>query len=114
MPATPQEVAILTADIGDAASMDALVRRSKVLIALAGPYAALGSAVVEACVRNSTHYVDITGASSFRCSLNPTIRRRPVAAVGCPGELGYAHMLIRLSLRVTDSRGLELKSYNLI
>lgn len=41
--------------------MDEVVKRTKVIIALVGPYAALGTEVVEACVRNGTHYVDITG-----------------------------------------------------
>ena len=56
-----QDISILTADITDAASLDSVARRSKVIIALAGPYAKLGTPVVEACVRNRTHYVDITG-----------------------------------------------------
>ena len=42
--------------------MDSLVRRAKVVIAVAGPFAAVGTPVVQACVRNGTHYVDITGA----------------------------------------------------
>ena len=41
--------------------MDEVVKRTKVIIALVGPYAALGTEVVQACVRNGTHYVDITG-----------------------------------------------------
>ena len=58
---SPQDVPILTADIKDASSLDEVVKRTKVIIALVGPYATLGTEVVEACVRNGTHYVDITG-----------------------------------------------------
>eukprot|EP00913_Durusdinium_trenchii_P030506 g28576.t1 len=38
-----------------------MVSKGRVVISAIGPYALCGEAVVEACVKNSTHYVDITG-----------------------------------------------------
>ena len=42
--------------------MDRVVAQAKVIIACSGPYAQLGTPVVDACVRLGAHYVDITGA----------------------------------------------------
>lgn len=58
-----KDTEILIGDIQDAASMRAIARRTKVIIAMAGPFAKLGTPVVEACLAESTHYVDITGES---------------------------------------------------
>ena len=45
----------------DQASIDSVVKQTKVVIACAGPYAKLGTPVVDACVRLGAHCVDITG-----------------------------------------------------
>ena len=55
----------MVADISDQASLDAMMARTAVVIALAGPYAKLGTPIVEACIRNGAHYVDLTGARYF-------------------------------------------------
>ncbi len=57
-----QDTEILIGDVGDAASLAAIARRTKVVIAMAGPYAKFGEPVVAACIAEGTHYVDITGA----------------------------------------------------
>ena len=53
----------MVADISDPASLDSMTSRAAAVIALAGPYAKLGTPVVEACIRNGAHYVDLTGAT---------------------------------------------------
>ncbi|HTM19297.1 MAG TPA: saccharopine dehydrogenase NADP-binding domain-containing protein [Kofleriaceae bacterium] len=53
--------AVVVADAGDPAAVDAMVGRARVLLTTAGPYAKYGSAVVDACVRRGVDYVDITG-----------------------------------------------------
>ena len=53
--------AVEVADSGDAAAIDRLVARTRVLLTTAGPFAQYGTPVVEACVRHRVHYVDITG-----------------------------------------------------
>ncbi|CAK9069517.1 unnamed protein product [Durusdinium trenchii] len=47
--------------VSDDAQLDHMVSKGRVVISAIGPYALCGEAVVEACVKNSTHYVDITG-----------------------------------------------------
>jgi len=41
--------------------LDWVAEVSSVIIATAGPYLLIGQAVVEACVKHSTHYIDVTG-----------------------------------------------------
>ena len=55
---------MLIADSSDQTSIDAVVKQAKVVIACAGPYAKLGTPVVDACVRLGAHYVDLTGDTS--------------------------------------------------
>ncbi|MCP3138218.1 saccharopine dehydrogenase family protein [Pyxidicoccus xibeiensis] len=55
------ELPLLVADARDAASLDALVSRTRVVCTTVGPYARHGSELVAACVRARTDYVDLTG-----------------------------------------------------
>jgi len=52
---------ILTYDVEETASVDALCVQARVIISTAGPFARMGTSLVDGCVRSSTHYVDITG-----------------------------------------------------
>ncbi len=55
------DVDVLVADSSDQKAVDAIVSRTRVMLSTAGPYAIYGTAIVDACVRFKTHYVDITG-----------------------------------------------------
>jgi short subunit dehydrogenase-like uncharacterized protein len=56
------ELPIVLADAHDEASLNELTRRTRVVCTAVGPYALHGSEqLVAACVRNRTHYCDITG-----------------------------------------------------
>ncbi|WP_434384174.1 saccharopine dehydrogenase family protein [Melittangium boletus] len=55
------ELPLVMADARDAASLDALVGRTRVIISTVGPYARHGSELVAACARNGTDYCDLTG-----------------------------------------------------
>jgi len=57
--ACPPEV--IVADSRDAAAVDAMAAQTRVLISTAGPFARYGDPIVDACVRQRTHYADITG-----------------------------------------------------
>eukprot|EP00929_Paragymnodinium_shiwhaense_P035238 TRINITY_DN19050_c0_g1_i1.p1 TRINITY_DN19050_c0_g1~~TRINITY_DN19050_c0_g1_i1.p1 ORF type:complete len:416 (-),score=94.07 TRINITY_DN19050_c0_g1_i1:173-1420(-) len=61
--------AVLTGDADDQASVDAVVAQCRVLLTTAGPYLKRGGPVVDACVRLGTHYVDITGETSWVAEL---------------------------------------------
>ncbi|MEO0937645.1 MAG: saccharopine dehydrogenase NADP-binding domain-containing protein [Pseudomonadota bacterium] len=54
-------VTLIEADAADRPAVDALAARSKVVIAMAGPYAQYGSELLAACVAAGTDYVDLCG-----------------------------------------------------
>ena len=54
-------VDVLVADSNDAASLDAVAGQTRVVLTTAGPFARIGTPVVDACVRQGTNYCDITG-----------------------------------------------------
>ena len=56
---------ILVADGQDQAANDALAAQAHVIASAAGPFARYGSALVAACVKQGTHYVDITGETPW-------------------------------------------------
>lgn len=52
---------ILTADVHNQEALQAVASQTRVLLSTTGPYAKLGTPVVEACLAAGTHYCDITG-----------------------------------------------------
>lgn len=56
---------VLVADSQDQSAIDAIVAQTRVLLTTAGPFALYGNALVDACVRYQTHYVDITGETPW-------------------------------------------------
>jgi short subunit dehydrogenase-like uncharacterized protein len=58
---TGANVEVLVADSDDRAALEAITARAKVVLSTAGPFHRYGSNLVAACVKNVTHYVDITG-----------------------------------------------------
>ena len=55
------DVEILIADSDNEAELDVLTSRAKVMLSTTGPFHRYGSKLVASCVKNSSHYVDITG-----------------------------------------------------
>jgi len=62
---TVKDVPILTADLADPSSLEALAKQAKVVLATVGPYREWGTPMVEACVNTGTHYCDITGEAPW-------------------------------------------------
>lgn len=58
-------VDVLVADSQDQQAIDAIISQTRVLLNTAGPFALYGNALVDACVRFRTHYVDITGETPW-------------------------------------------------
>ena len=56
---------IVLANSRDTASLDTVASCADVLVSTAGPFAVLGNELVAACVRQRTHYVDITGETPW-------------------------------------------------
>ena len=56
---------LIEADSADRDSLDALARRTKVVITTVGPYLQFGEQLVAACAEAGTDYVDLTGEPEF-------------------------------------------------
>ncbi len=61
----PADLPLVVADSDDAASMDALAKRTSVVITTVGPYQLYGEPLVAACVANNTGYVDLCGEPAW-------------------------------------------------
>ena len=59
------DVELVVANSSDKASLTAMAARAKVICSTVGPYAKYGSALVEACVEQGTHYCDLTGEAQW-------------------------------------------------
>jgi short subunit dehydrogenase-like uncharacterized protein len=55
----------IVADLDDPDSLAAMASRAKVVLDLVGPYTLYGRPVIEACVANGAHYMDLTGEMPF-------------------------------------------------
>ena len=57
----PADTPLVVADASDPASLDAMTKRSSVIISTVGPYQNYGNELVAACVANGTDYTDLCG-----------------------------------------------------
>ena len=80
---------IMLADVKDVSSLDAMTNQTLCLMNAAGPYDWYGRSVVESCVKNHCHYLDITGEPSFvyHCftDFHELAERNKVCVVNCCG-----------------------------
>jgi short subunit dehydrogenase-like uncharacterized protein len=56
---------LVVADASDPASLDAMVKRTKLVLTTVGPYQLYGNELVAACVANGTHYTDLCGEPAW-------------------------------------------------
>ncbi|KAA0022303.1 saccharopine dehydrogenase family protein [Antrihabitans cavernicola] len=57
--------ALIVADAADQSDVDAMAKRTKVVVTTVGPYAKYGLPLVQACAYAGTHYADLTGETLF-------------------------------------------------
>jgi short subunit dehydrogenase-like uncharacterized protein len=67
------------ADSCDQQAVDKFVSQAQVVMNTAGPFARYGTAIVDACVRLKTHYVDITGETPWVKDLIDSYHERAAA-----------------------------------
>jgi short subunit dehydrogenase-like uncharacterized protein len=60
-----ERLALLTADVADAATLGALAASSRVVVSTVGPYLEHGDGLVAACAQTGTDYVDLCGEPEF-------------------------------------------------
>jgi short subunit dehydrogenase-like uncharacterized protein len=70
----------IVADVDDPASLAAMASRAHVVLDLVGPYTLYGEPVIEACVANGSHYVDLTGEIPFVRRMIDAFHDRAAAA----------------------------------
>jgi short subunit dehydrogenase-like uncharacterized protein len=75
------DAGIVVADANDPRALGALAAQTRVVLSTAGPFALCGSELVAACVRQRTHYVDITGETPWVRDLIDR-HHAPAAATG--------------------------------
>ena len=100
--------------------MDAIVSRSRVVLSTAGPFARYGTSLVDACVRFSTDWVDITGETPWMREVAERHHEaaaasgiRIVPACGfdsVPSDIGAMLMTRRLRDTLGASSG-EIRAY---
>lgn len=61
----PADTPLLEADVNDTGSLEALVKRTRVIITTVGPYQLYGSDLVAACAQAGTDYVDLCGEPAW-------------------------------------------------
>lgn len=61
----PASTPLVTADASDPASLDAMVKRAKVVLTTVGPYQLYGNELVAACAKAGTDYVDLCGEPAW-------------------------------------------------
>ncbi|HEV7912437.1 MAG TPA: saccharopine dehydrogenase NADP-binding domain-containing protein [Albitalea sp.] len=61
VPATVEQPGIVIADANNIESLHQMAAQTAVLLNLAGPYAVTGEMVVQACIANTTHHLDLSG-----------------------------------------------------
>ncbi|WP_310411256.1 saccharopine dehydrogenase NADP-binding domain-containing protein [Chamaesiphon sp. OTE_8_metabat_110] len=113
-------VDILVADSQDKTAIDEIVSQTRVLLNTAGPFALYGDAIVDACVRYRTHYVDITGETPWVKGLidryhlqAATDGTRIIPCCGfdsVPSDLG-AYLVVRYLQRELGTNCTQVKAY---
>lgn len=61
----PVDMPMIVADASDPASLDAMCKRTKVILTTVGPYQLYGNELVAACVANGTDYTDLCGEPAW-------------------------------------------------
>lgn len=61
----PADTPLVVADADDPGTLDALCRRTRVVLTTVGPYQLYGSALVAACARTGTDYADLCGEPAW-------------------------------------------------
>lgn len=64
-PALFDKIPVVVADSSDEQALVAMVRQTKVVLTVVGPYKLYGSLLAKACAENGVHYCDLTGEAMW-------------------------------------------------
>ena len=111
----PSDLAIIIADTKDDASLGNMCKQAQVLINCVGPFRFHGLPVVEACIKNRCHYLDISGETQFieLCQLKyhrDAIDNNVLVIPACGFDSIPAEMGVQFLTRKARQKGLEIES----
>ena len=81
----PTDTPLVVIDSDDAASLQALMARTRLVLTTVGPYQLYGSGLVKACAESGVDYVDLCG--------EPAWMRHMIDAHHAAAQLGFLHRL---------------------
>ena len=89
VPDYKENIEIISADVTNKDSLSICASKCKLIINCVGPFRFFGEPVVEACVNNSTHYIDVTGEPEFQermeLKYHDEAMKRQILIVPCCG-----------------------------
>ncbi|MFC3966514.1 saccharopine dehydrogenase family protein [Nocardia jiangsuensis] len=99
---------LIVADADDQHALDAMAKRTRVVVTTVGPYARYGLGLVQSCAQAGTHYADLTGEPLF---VRECIDRFHTLAVGSGAKIvtscGFDSVPSDLSVFLLHRRALE-------
>lgn len=99
---------VLTADVADPASLEAMAGRAKVVLNLVGPYTRFGRPTIEACITSGAHYVDLTGEIPFVAEVIADLEEAARGAgVKVVQVCGFEALPFDLAVRLADEAARE-------
>jgi saccharopine dehydrogenase (NAD+, L-lysine-forming) len=84
---TAPDLAVVS--LSDRTGLEALAKRSRVILSCAGPFAEMGPPIVDACLRGGAHYLDITGEARFMVATALRDREAKEAKVALVNAVGF-------------------------
>lgn len=103
-----REWSLLVADADDQNALDAMAKRTRVVVTTVGPYARYGLGLAQACAQAGTHYADLTGEPLF---VRECIDRLHALAVGSGAKIvnscGFDSVPSDLSVFLLHRRAVE-------
>ena len=120
VPPAASQPGIVVADAGALESLQGLAAQTVVLLNLAGPYALTGEGVVQACIANGTHHLDLTGETFWVRQLierhHRAAQRAEVKIIPCCGYEALPFDLATLwaAHRVRERFGAPCRAVKLI
>ncbi|HEX7760947.1 MAG TPA: saccharopine dehydrogenase NADP-binding domain-containing protein [Caulobacteraceae bacterium] len=104
----PASLPLVVADAADPASLNAMVKRTKVIITTVGPYQLYGAPLVGACAAAGTDYVDLTGESNWIAAMIP-LHEAAAKASGARivFSCGFDSIPFDLGVMVLEKRAME-------
>jgi short subunit dehydrogenase-like uncharacterized protein len=102
----------IAADVENAASLEEMASRARVVLDLVGPYTLYGEPVIEACIAAGAHYADLTGEIPFvRRMIDAAGGRAEKAGVKIVNVSGFealpADLAVALAARTARERWSE-------